>query len=137
MRSLYTKSCVLNIYEMHITVQCKTLSVTNNMSLLFFSNMCLPYAFYFYLSEHEFTSRNTRVTKHMLNMCLPHGKHAFTSYLQHVKHAVHAWLHHLLILFKPVDSGFSLAFHQESYNFLLKPSLTLRQYLAIGILSSL
>jgi hypothetical protein len=40
----------------------------------------------------------------MLNMCLPHGKHAFTSYLQHVEHAVHAGLHYLLILFKPVVS---------------------------------
>jgi Zinc knuckle len=34
-------------------------SVTNNMSLLFFSDMCLPYAFYFYLSKHKFTCRNT------------------------------------------------------------------------------
>jgi hypothetical protein len=66
--------------------------VTNNMSLLFFSNMCLPYALYFYLSEHEFTYRNTRVIKHMINMCLPHGKHAFTSYLPHVKHAVRTCL---------------------------------------------
>jgi hypothetical protein len=33
--------------------------VTNNTSLLFFSNMCLPYVLYFYLSEHEFTYRNT------------------------------------------------------------------------------
>jgi hypothetical protein len=44
--------------------------VTNNMSLLFFFDMCLPYAFHFYLSEHQFTCRNRRVTKHMLNMCL-------------------------------------------------------------------
>jgi hypothetical protein len=35
------------------------MAVTNNTSLLFFSNMCLPYALYFYLSEHEFTYRNT------------------------------------------------------------------------------
>jgi hypothetical protein len=54
-------------------------AVTDNTSLLFFSNMCLPYALYFYLSKHEFTYRNTRVIKHMLNMCLPHGKHAFTA----------------------------------------------------------
>jgi hypothetical protein len=82
------------------------------MSLLFFSDMCLPYAFYFYLYKHEFTCRNTRVTKHMLNMCLSHGKHAFTLYLQHVEHAVHACLHYLLILFKPVVSGcISLASH--------------------------
>jgi hypothetical protein len=48
----------------------------------------------------------------MLNMCLPHGKHAFTLYLQHVEHAVHACLHYLLILFKPVVSGcISLASH--------------------------
>jgi hypothetical protein len=69
--------------------------------------MCLPYAFDFYLSKskHEFTCRNTRVTKHMLNMCLSHGKYAFTSHLQHVEHAVHACLHYLLILFKPVVSG--------------------------------
>jgi hypothetical protein len=74
--------------------------------------MCLPYAFHFYLSEHEFTCRNTRVTKHMLNMCLPHGKHTFTLYLQHVEHAVHACLLYLLILFKPVVSGcISLASH--------------------------
>jgi hypothetical protein len=33
--------------------------VTNNMSLLFFSDICLPYAFYFYLSKHKFTCRNT------------------------------------------------------------------------------
>jgi hypothetical protein len=33
--------------------------VTNNTPLLFFSDMCLPYAFYFYLSKHEFTCRNT------------------------------------------------------------------------------
>jgi hypothetical protein len=51
--------------------------VTNNTSLPFFFNMCLPYALYFYLSKHEFTYRNTRIIKHMLNMCLPHGKHAF------------------------------------------------------------
>jgi hypothetical protein len=76
--------------------------VTNNMSLLFFFDMCLPYAFHFYLSEHEFTCRNTQVTKHMLNMC---GKHTFTSYLQHVERAVHACLDYLLILFKPVVSG--------------------------------
>jgi hypothetical protein len=74
--------------------------------------MCLPYAFHFYLSEHEFTCRNTQVTKHMLNMCLPHGKHAFTLYLQHVEHAVYACLHYLLILFKLVVSGcISLASH--------------------------
>jgi hypothetical protein len=48
----------------------------------------------------------------MLNMCLPHGKHAFTSYLQHVEHAVHTCLHYPLILFKPVVSGsISLASH--------------------------
>jgi hypothetical protein len=74
--------------------------------------MCLPYAFYFYLSEHEFICRKTQVTKHMLNMCLFYGKHAFTLYLQHVEHAVHAWLHYLLILFKLVDSScISLASH--------------------------
>jgi hypothetical protein len=37
-----------------------------------------------YLSEHEFTYRNTRVTKHMSNMCLPHGKHTLASYLPYV-----------------------------------------------------
>jgi hypothetical protein len=48
----------------------------------------------------------------MLNMCLPHGKHTFTSYLQHVEHAVYACLLCLLILFKPVVSGcISLASH--------------------------
>jgi hypothetical protein len=48
----------------------------------------------------------------MLNMCLPHGKHAFTLYLQHVKHAVHTCLHYPLILFKPIVSGsISLASH--------------------------
>jgi hypothetical protein len=106
----------------------------NNTSLLFFSDMCLPYAFYFYLSKHEFTCRNTQVTKHMLNMCLPHGKHAFTSYLPHgkhaftsylphgkhaftsylphVEHAVRACLQYFLLLFKPVVSGcISLASH--------------------------
>jgi hypothetical protein len=87
-------------------------NVTNNTSLLFFFDMCSPYAFHFYLSIHNFTCRDTRVTKHMLNMCLPHGRHAFTSYLQHVGHAVHACLHHFLILFKPVVSGcISLASH--------------------------
>jgi hypothetical protein len=45
--------------------------VMNNTSLLFFSDMCLPYAFYSYLSKHEFTCRNTQVIKHMLNMPLP------------------------------------------------------------------
>jgi hypothetical protein len=40
----------------------------------------------------------------MLNMCLPHGKHTFTSYLPHVKHAVHACSCYLLLLFKPVVS---------------------------------
>jgi hypothetical protein len=64
------------------------------------------------ISTYEFTCRNTRVTKHMLNMCLPHGKHAFTLYLQHVKHAVHTCLHYTLILSKPVVSGsISLASH--------------------------
>jgi hypothetical protein len=48
-------------------------NVMNNMSLLFFSNMCLPYALNFYLSEHEFTYRNTRVIK-------THAKHVFTSW---------------------------------------------------------
>jgi hypothetical protein len=74
--------------------------------------MCLPYAFYFYLSEHKFTYRNTRVIKHMLNMCLPHGKHAFTLYLPHVEHAVHTCLLYFQLLFKPVVSGYSsLASH--------------------------
>jgi hypothetical protein len=74
--------------------------------------MCLPYAFYFDLSEHKFTCRNTQVTKHMLNMYLPHGKHVFTPYLQHIEHAVHTCLHYLLILFKPLVSGcISLASH--------------------------
>jgi hypothetical protein len=96
--------------------------------------MCLPYVLYFYLSEHEFTYRNTRVIKHMLNMCLPHGKHAFTSYLPHVEHAVRTCLPHVehavrtclphvehavrtcllysQLLFKPVVSGCSsLASH--------------------------
>jgi hypothetical protein len=86
--------------------------VMNNTSLLFFSNMCLPYVLYFYLSEHEFTYRNTQVTKHMLNMCLPHGKHAFTSYLPHVEHAVCTCLLYSQLLFKPVVSGCSsLASH--------------------------
>jgi hypothetical protein len=44
----------------------------NNMSLLFSINMCLPYAFYFYLPKHKFTCRNTQVTRHMVNMPLPH-----------------------------------------------------------------
>jgi hypothetical protein len=74
--------------------------------------MHLPYAFHFDLSEHEFTCRSTRVTKHMLNMCLPHGKHTFTSYLLHVEHAVHACSCYLLLLFKPVASSCSsLALH--------------------------
>jgi hypothetical protein len=77
----------------------------NNMSLLFFFNTCLPYAFYFYLSEHEFICRNTQVTKHMLNMCLPHGKQTSTSYLPHVEHAVHACSYYLLLPFKLVVSG--------------------------------
>jgi hypothetical protein len=76
-------SHMLNIWNM----QGKGI-VMNNTALLFFSNMCLPYALYFHLSEHEFTYRNTRVIKHMLNMCLPHGKHASTSHLSHVEHAV-------------------------------------------------
>jgi hypothetical protein len=61
----------------------------NNMSLLFFFDMCLPYASHFYLSEHEFTCRSTQVTKHMLNMCLPHGKHTFTSMLNMLFMHVH------------------------------------------------
>jgi hypothetical protein len=74
--------------------------------------MCLPYAFYSYLSEHKFTCRSTQVTKHMLNMCLPYGKHTFTSYLPHVEHAVHACSCYLLLLFKPVVScSVSLALH--------------------------
>jgi hypothetical protein len=74
--------------------------------------MCLPHALYFYLSEHEFTYKNTRVIKHLLNMCLPHGKHAFTSYLPHVKHAVRTCLPYSRFLFKPVVSGSSsLASH--------------------------
>jgi hypothetical protein len=36
------------------------------------------------LIEHEFACRNTWVTKHMSNTCLPHDKHTFTSYLPHV-----------------------------------------------------
>jgi hypothetical protein len=35
------------------------ITVTNNTSLLFFFDMHLPYAFHFYLSEHEFTCRST------------------------------------------------------------------------------
>jgi hypothetical protein len=74
--------------------------------------MCLPYALYFYLSEHEFTYRNTRVIKHMLNMCLPQGKHDFTLHLPHVEHAVHTCLLYSRLLFKPVVSGcISLALH--------------------------
>jgi hypothetical protein len=74
----------------------------------------------------------------MLNMCLPHGTHVFTSYLQHVKHAVHTCLHYLLILFKPVVSNCtSLTSHQESTLLLTRTSSTLRQYLAIGNLSCL
>jgi hypothetical protein len=94
------------------SVAIKYNGVTNNTSLLFFSNMCLPYVLYFYLSEHEFTYRNTRVIKHMLDMCLPHGKHAFTSYLPHVEHAVRTCLLYSQLLFKPVVSGCSsLASH--------------------------
>jgi hypothetical protein len=59
-------------------------NVMNNMSLLFFFDMCLPYAFYFYLSEHEFTCRNTRVTKHMLNMCLPRIYNMLNMLFMHV-----------------------------------------------------
>jgi hypothetical protein len=85
--------------------------------------MCLPYALYFYLSEHEFTYRNTRVIKHILNMCLPHGEHASTSHLAHVEHASTSHLAHVehavcacllysRLLFKPVVSGcISLASH--------------------------
>jgi RNase H-like domain found in reverse transcriptase len=36
--------------------------VTNNTSLLFFSDMCLPYAFCLYLSKHEFTANLTAQT---------------------------------------------------------------------------
>jgi hypothetical protein len=50
--------------------------------------------------------------KHMQNMCLPHGKHAFTSYLPHVEHAVCTCLLYSRLLFKPVVSGSSsLASH--------------------------
>jgi hypothetical protein len=60
-------------------------NVTNNTFLLFFfSSHALALCFSSYLSEHEFTCRSTRVTKHMSNMCLPHGKHTFASYLPHV-----------------------------------------------------
>jgi hypothetical protein len=38
----------------------------------------------FYLSKHEFTCRSTQVTKHMCSMCLPHGKHTFSSCFTHV-----------------------------------------------------
>jgi hypothetical protein len=74
----------------------------------------------FYLSEHEFTCRNTQVAKHMCNMCLPHGKHTFTSYLPHVKHAVYTCTCYSLLLFKLVAShciflSFSLRIYTTSY----------------------
>jgi hypothetical protein len=48
----------------------------------------------------------------MLNMCLPHGKHPFTSHLPHVEHAVRTCLLYSRLLFKPVVSGcISLASH--------------------------
>jgi hypothetical protein len=100
------------INRMTHVLDSRKLSVTNNTSLLFFSNMCQPYALFFYLSEHEFTYRSTQVIKHMLNMCLPHGKQAFTSHLPHVEHAVCTCLLYSWLLFKPVVSGcISLALH--------------------------
>jgi hypothetical protein len=42
-----------------MTAERMMVNVMNNRSLLFFSDMCLLYAFYFYLSKHEFTCRNT------------------------------------------------------------------------------
>jgi hypothetical protein len=51
-------------------------TVTNTSFLLFFFfNMHLPYVFHFTYPD---TSLRTRVTKHMYNMCLPHGKHTFS-----------------------------------------------------------
>jgi hypothetical protein len=77
----------------------------NNMSLLFFSDMCLPYAFYFYLSKHKFTCKNTRVTKHMLNMPLPRIYNMSNMQFMHVYIT-------FSILFKSVVSGCnSLASH--------------------------
>jgi hypothetical protein len=64
---------------------------------LFFSSLtcvCLMPSILTYLNT-SLPAGTHESLKHMLNMCLPHGKHAFTSYLQHVKHAVHACLYYL------------------------------------------
>jgi hypothetical protein len=94
--------------------------VLRTIRLFFSSSTCIALCLSFYLSEHEFTCRNTRVAKHMCNMCLPHGKHTFTLYLPHVKHAVYACTCYLLLLFKPVVShciflSFSLRIYITSY----------------------
>jgi hypothetical protein len=98
--------------------------VTNNTFLLFFFNMCLPYAFHFtYLNISLPTgihkSPNTCVTCVCLTVNTP-----FTSYLPQVKHAVYACTCYLLLLFKPVIShciflSFSL---RNLHYFLFEPA---------------
>jgi hypothetical protein len=88
------------------------MAVTNNMFLLFFFDMRLPYAFHLTYLNTSLLAGIHESSNTCLNMCLPHGKHALASHLPHAKHAVYACLFYLSLLFKPVVSSCnSLALH--------------------------
>jgi hypothetical protein len=57
----------------------------NNCYKQYFSSLTRSYLMPFILLiRHEFTCKNTQVTKHMSNMCLLHGKHTFALHFPHV-----------------------------------------------------